>query len=262
MKSRQSLFLIILFSALIISWKNTGNGWIIENHRDYNLLYKSIDKNNIAEYNKLTDNGVDLVETFFRSTFNKRFEIFIHPDRQSLDSTWQEDWNIPDFKSECWMVASGISSRLDMISPKKWDKESCEHIYAETKRTQRLITHELTHVFHGQLNTSPDFSNVEGIDWFVEGLATYASGQLDSVRIEEIKNAISENQIPRNLDGFWKGNLKYGLSGSLVMYIDKKYGREKLKELLPFNRKSEIFTVLNTKEAELLNEWKKYIQKL
>lgn len=68
------------------------------------------------------------------------------------------------------------------------------------KKTQQLITHELVHVYHGQLNASPDFSNVEGIDWFVEGLATYASGQCDSLRISEIKKAISGNKIPNGLD--------------------------------------------------------------
>ena len=160
------------------------------------------------------------------------------------------------------MVASGIASKLDMISPKRWDKESCEHIYSETKKTQQLITHELIHVYHGQHNSSPDFSNAEGIDWFVEGLATYASGQLDSLRITKIKEAISQNKIPENLNDFWKGNLKYGLSGSIVKYIDEKYGRKKLIALLPFNNKSDLLSALNTKETELINEWKKYILKL
>jgi len=59
------------------------------------------------------------------------------------------------------------------------------------------------HVFHAQLSSSPDFSDTEGIDWFVEGLATYASGQLDSLRLKEIKNAIIENNAPASLDSFW-----------------------------------------------------------
>jgi hypothetical protein len=100
------------------------------------------------------------------------------------------------------MVASGIAAKLDMISPKLWDKQSCEHIYSETTHPQQLITHELVHVYHGQLNVSPDFSNVEGIDWLVEGLATFASGQCDALRIAEVKKAINENKIPKSLDDF------------------------------------------------------------
>ena len=73
----------------------------------------------------------------------------------------------------------------------------------------------MVHVCHGQFNSSPDFS------WFVKGLATYASGQFDSLRLEEIKKAVVENKIPVSLNSFWTGNLRYELSGSVVLFIDK-----------------------------------------
>ncbi|MGH2646923.1 MAG: hypothetical protein ACRDE8_05115, partial [Ginsengibacter sp.] len=206
--------------------------------------------------------GILTVEKFFNAPFKKRFDVFIHPDRKSLDSTWSKDWNEPGFKSECWMVASGVAKRIDIISPKKWDTESCEHHYEEKTQTQQLITHELVHVYHGQLNASDDFSNVENIDWFVEGLATYTSGQLDSTRIKEVIKSIDDKTIPSTLDKFWTGNLKYALSGSVAMFIEKKYGRQKLIELLPFNKKNEILNALNTTEENLLAGWKTYIKSL
>lgn len=253
----------MMSSALtFISWNPLDKNWLTEKHTGYTLLFTLNDKTNINEYDKLVENGITLIKMFFNSSYNKEFNIFIHPDRNSLDSAWQKDWNMPEFKSECWMVASGVATRFDMISPKLWDKESCEHIYSETKKTQQLITHELVHVYHGQLNVSPDFSNVEGIDWFVEGLATFASGQCDSSRIAEVKRTINENKIPKTLDEFWTGKIKYGLSGSVVMFIDYKYGRTKLKELLSFNKKSEILSALKMTESELLDEWKKYIYTL
>ena len=160
------------------------------------------------------------------------------------------------------MVASGTAARLDMISPKAWDKEACEHKYSETEKTQQLITHELVHVYHGQQNTSPDFSNTEGIDWFVEGLATYASGQCDADKIAMVKKAIADGKIPASLDKFWTGKIKYGLSGSVVMFIDHQYGRDKLKELLPLNRKMQIFSALKISEEDFLLKWKEYMQSL
>lgn len=255
-------FTILFTSHLLISWNNLDNNWISENRKKYTITYTLTDKSNIKEYKKLINNGIKHVETFFNTSYYQKFNVVIHPNRQSLDSTWQKDWNMPEFKSECWMVASGVASKLDMISPKLWDKQSCEHTYSETKKTQQLITHELVHVYHGQINISPDFNNVEGIDWFIEGLATYASGQCDTSRIAEVKKAISENKIPKSIDNFWSGKFKYGLSGSVVMYIDKKYGREKLKELLPINNKLELFSILKITETDLLNEWRKYIQDL
>ena len=262
MKINHSIILLASSMLLFINWKNVDQHWIAEKHKGYILWYTSIDKGNKKEYNEYIATGIKLTASFFNSSYKKRFSVFIHPGRQSLDSVWQKDWNMPTFKSECWMVASGVATKLDIISPKLWDKQSCEHIYSETTRTQQLITHELVHVYHGQLNISPDFSNSEGIDWFVEGLATFAAGQCDSSRMAEVKKAISENNTPKNLDEFWKGKIKYGLSGSVVMYIEHKYGRNKLNELLPFNRKSEILSVLKTTESELLTEWKKYIQHL
>ena len=262
MRSPHVVLLTVFSTIALINREPVDTNWIIEKHKEFNLIYTLNDKKNKEKYAGLVENGLASAKTFFNSPYNKPFDIYIHPDRHSLDSTWQKDWNMPGFKSECWMVASGIATRLDVISPVLWDREACEHVYAETKKTQQLITHELIHVYHGQLNASPDFSKAEGIDWFVEGLATYGSGQCNSTRIAEIKKAISDNKTPNGLDEFWTGKLKYGLSGSVVMFIDNRYGRSKLIELLPFNRKADILSTLNTTESELLVEWKKYIQKL
>ena len=262
MKKLQFTLLLIFTFQVFSGWKSLEIPWIKEKGNIYNLLITATDEKNKKEYKKLIEKGVKSVNTFFDTSYPKKFDIYIHPTRKSLDSVWQKDWAMPDFKSECWMVASGVSTKLDIISPKLWDKLSCEHKYSELIATQQLITHELVHVYHGQLNVSPDFSNVEGIDWFVEGLATYASGQCDPARISEVKKAIRENKIPVTLENFWSGNIKYGLSGSVVMFIDHKYGRKKLKELLPFNKKSEILSALNTSDSELLKEWITYILKI
>jgi hypothetical protein len=246
---------LVLFSSMV----QAGSKWITKKHNNYSLHYCLVDKQNVKEYSTFIDNGILSVQSFFDGSFKNKFEVNIHPDRKSLDTQWQLDWKMPDFKSECWMVASGVSDKLDMISPKRWDKESCEHVYSEKLKTQQIITHELVHVYHGQLNASPDFSDVTGIDWFVEGLATYASGQCDSAKIDEIRKAILDNKYPAGLDDFWTGKLRYGLSGSVVLFIDKKYGRTKLKELLKFNRKTDILASLDISEPELLGEWKEYI---
>lgn len=251
-----------LLVMLLCGWKFAGNTWISEQHKGYLLVFTAADSNNTKTYSAFIDKGMAEVKTFFKVAYKTSFSIYIHPNRQLLDSTWQKDWGMPGFKSECWMVASGVAKRLDMISPKTWDTASCEHKYGETIKTQQLITHELVHVFHGQLNASPDFSNTDGMDWFVEGLATYASGQCTAERITEIKKAIAENTVPASLDDFWKGKLKYGLSASVVMFIDKKYGRKKLQQLLPLNKKVQLLDALSITETGLLQAWQNYLQQL
>ena len=260
MEKRLLLFLTVLLMPLLFSWTPARDKWIIEKHDGYSLFYTTSDKKNIDDYKVYFENGKITVEEFFRSTFNTAFDIYIHPDRTSLDSTWQKDWGMPDFKSQCWMVASGVADKLDLISPKMWDSLSCEHSYSDMLNTQRLITHELVHVYHGKQNASPDFSDVSGIDWFVEGLAVYVSGQCDSIRISQVKEAISENKVPESLENFWTGNLRYGLSGTVVMYLDKEFGREKLTSLLKYNHIGELLVSLGTDESEIMDGWEKYME--
>lgn len=247
---------------LFSNWTTVRDKWIIEKQNGYTLFYTTLDKKNIDEYKAYFENGKNTVEEFFQANFNTEFDIYIHPHRSSLDSAWQKDWDMPEFKSQCWMVASGVAHKLDILSPRMWDSLSCEHSYSDTLETQRLITHEFVHVYHGQQNASPDFSEVSGIDWFVEGLAVYVSGQCDSIRIAQVKKALLENQVPETLDEFWTGNLRYGLSGTVVMYLDKKYGREELINLLNYNHIGKLLSSLDTDELKIIDGWKKQMESL
>lgn len=262
MKKYILLILTILFAPIFLSLTIVGNKWIIEKQNGYTIFYTSDDYKSIKDYKNYFGKGKTSVTDFFQSPFHNEFNIYVHPTRESLDSAWQKDWNMPNFKSQCWMVASGIAEKLDLISPKMWDSLACEHSYSDSIETQNLIIHELFHVFHGQQNKSPDFSDITGIDWFVEGLATYASGQCDSIRISEVQKALLVNNVPLTLNEFWSGNLRYGLSGTVVMYLDAQYGREKILALLKYNNINELLISLGTTESEIMNGWKKYIKGL
>ncbi len=246
------VFLHLLFAT------NPGpNPWISESAKDCTYFFQESDRQNLTEYKPLFEKGVEQTTVFFAKHFPKDFDIYIHPSRTSLDSTWQKDWNFPEFKSECWMVASGVGTKLDIISPKKWDELSCEHKYSESQKTQNLITHELVHVFHGQHHPTFDFSTIEGLDWFVEGLAVYASGQLDENRLSELRFAIQNGEVPAALKDFWTGKYRYGLSGSVVAYIDQEFGRQKLFSLLKQSSLDGLLADLKLSEAELLEGWKR-----
>ncbi|WP_162996521.1 peptidase MA family metallohydrolase [Mucilaginibacter celer] len=164
-------------------------------------------------------------------------------------------------------MAVGGGRSINIISPKTWDKEPCDSRYtdyADRVKTQKLITHELVHVYHGQLNPQTDLEHMK-IDWFTEGLAYYASGQLDAADIKDIKAAIAQNKLPKNLDAlsnFGLINLRYSISGSVVQYINYKYGRAKLKALLSYTQNSEILTALKITPARLLADWRNYLHGL
>ena len=234
-------------------------GWFERNEKAYRIFYRDADREFIRDYNRIFKKGIKDVEGFFSASFRKTFSIYVHPSRASLDSTWQKDWNLPEFKSECWMVASGISGRVDLISPRVWKNQSCEHNYDDKEATQKLITHELVHVFHAQVNAGKDFDHLDRLDWFVEGLAAYASGQLTEEKMQSVKTAIGEKKIPTTLDDFWKGKIRYQLSGSIIQFIDHKWGRKKLETLMTRTKKSEVLADLEITEAVLLRRWEEWV---
>ncbi len=221
----------------------------------YNL-YFSKSETSISEIREYVESGLKLVSGFFDKEFKRPINIYVFPSRDQLDIAWQTAWNMPNFKSQCWMVGSGVESRLDLLSPDVWDTEACEHDPDDDEELRKLIFHELTHILHSDYNRSPSFSEINTIDWFVEGLATYASGQLDAERLIPVIKYVKASGGPKELSAFWKGEHKYGLSGSLVYCIDKKYGRDVLTSLLEFNDVNDILKSLGTSEEELISNWK------
>ena len=59
----------------------------------------------------------------------------------------------------------------------------------------------------------------------------------------------------------WSGKYRYGVSGSIVAYIDHKYGRDTILELLAVSSQAGLLAVLGVPEDALLEEWKGWLTK-
>jgi hypothetical protein len=126
----------------------------------------------------MADRGAREAERFFSEPFSRPFDLRVFPDRPSLTAFWRRAWNAPEFEPQCWMVASGTAGTLAVLSPGAWKAEACEHDPRDRAATQKLLTHEIVHVYHGQRSPDPEFQDSEEVGWFVEGLAVLVSGQL------------------------------------------------------------------------------------
>jgi hypothetical protein len=247
---------IIIIISVLLSCSFLGYRGFSQTQREqFIIVHDATDSTDLQVLNQQMLKAVEHTEDFFSNPFSNSFVVNVYSSRQRMDEQWRKDWSEPSFTSECWMVASGIATKLDMLSPVKWETEACEHSASDTARVQRLVTHEVVHVYHGQQNPSPDFSNTRGIDWFVEGLATYVSGQLDQKRMDDVLSLKKDGKMPAILDDFWKGKYKYGLAGSIVKYIDEVYGRDTLSKLLSKTSKEEVLHTLNTSEKDLLKKF-------
>ena len=228
--------------------------------KEYTLHFTNADKNKIITIDDELQSGFKHIVDFFHHSFVNKFDVYVFPNRASMDKQWQKDWSDSTFQSQCWMIASGVGHRLDMLSPNAWAKEACDHNANDSTELNQVIRHELVHVFHGQHNPDHTFNYIEKLDWLVEGVATFVSGQLDAKRSQRIKQLINENKVPSTLDNFWKGQEKYGLSGSIVACIDNKYGRNKLFELLKQTNKEAALKFLGISETQLVADWKNSFQ--
>ncbi len=98
------------------------------------------------------------------------------------------------------------------------------------------ITHELTHVLVGHFT----FSCLGDVPtWLNEGLAVYSEGGLDASSKNQLDQAISSDQLlsVRSLSGAFsevpsKAYLSYSESYSIVNFLIKTYGQDKMNSLL------------------------------
>ncbi len=210
-----------------------------------------------AQIRQDAQEGIARIEKFFAQPFPKRFDVEIFPSRADFDRYAQKRWQAP--KTEKWMVASGVSDRLTVLSPRVWKTEAVEHDPDDAVHMRELIAHELVHVYHGQHNPRPDFDGMDECGWFVEGLAVYASGQLDGPHRSGAREAIAANKSPSKLADAWSGRYRYGVSGSLVEYLDKRYGLAVITQLLASESNADILTKLGTTETALLDAWREWV---
>jgi hypothetical protein len=199
-----------------------------------------------------------VIEQFFRRPYVDPVRVTIVSNRKDFDAAMPAAWGITP--SQCWMVGVGVYDRLIMLSPSAWGRDACDHRPDDVNEAKTVLRHELTHVIHGQYNPTRDFTGMDEAGWFVEGLATYVSGQLDDKRLARARETLNAGHGPDKLADAWSGKEKYGVAGSMVAYLDQTYGREKLVVLLDETSTAGILKELGTTEPEFLEGWSEWLK--
>lgn len=201
--------------------------------------------------------GRETIEHFFGLPFAESVTVKLGANRQAFDASLPQDWGLAP--TQCWMVGVGVADWVAILSPAAWPEDACEHDSADARHIQDIITHEMVHTFHGQRNPTRDFTGMDDTGWFVEGLAVYVSGQLDSSHLASAADAVAAGAAPKALESAWSGKYRYGVSGSLVAYIDDRFGRPKLVSLLDATTEAEILDRLSLTEEALLAGWEAWV---
>jgi hypothetical protein len=150
---------------------------------------------------------------------NDPVDLYVYPSYEDMkdailyEPSWTGGMAFPEYN----IFIMGLSG-----SDATWDKNT--------------VIHELTHILVGHLT----FSCLGDVPtWLNEGLAMYSEGELDSGAQAQLDQAIHSDTLltVRSLNGGFselsdKANLSYGQSYSIVNFLIKTYGQEKMTELL------------------------------
>lgn len=197
--------------------------------------------------------SIEEIQNFFHAPFPDTVHFKIVANRARFDDAVAKYGLSP---SQCWMVGFGTADLVVVLSLQAWPKQACEHAPKDLEATRMLVKHELIHVYHGQFNPTRDFTGMDDLDWFIEGLAVYGSGQLTKERLGQVQTAVDQGQLPTELAKIWTGPQKYGFARSLVQYVDQKWGRVMTVRLLKTRSSAEVPSLLGTDEKTLLGGWR------
>jgi hypothetical protein len=192
-----------------------------------------------------------VVEAFFGEKVGP-YELVVVGSHADMAKTAAAKWHATELP--CFAVAMGSGSTLLLLEPAKWASDACDHAHDTPADVDRVIAHELVHVFHGQHR--PGDRELDKLDdgaaWFAEGLAAYAADQLQPDRMAQLASA----PLPDKLAAVWTGKARYPAAGTLVRVVDRRVGRAKLLALLPLSTNAELLAAIGLDEAGLLAAWR------
>lgn len=148
----------------------------------------------------------------FNWTKNKP-KVFLVPDRKTIDTLREE-------KTPDWLVGWGgaINGSIFVLSPENFEAES-NHRYSD-EEWRALLKHELVHCFYDVVT-----GYIRKPKWLCEGVCTCLSGQNEWIK--------PVTKFEGFLDGYaTAGRSAYREGGFVVEILLKKFGKEKLIELL------------------------------
>jgi hypothetical protein len=194
------------------------------------------------------------VEAFFGAPFTDRVEVRLAADRKAFDALLAARWQMP--ATECWMVAAADATAMPVLDPRTWNAQACEHDGTSAAHVSSVLTHELVHAYHGQHNPKADLSLPDEMGWFAEGLAVFASGQLEDGHLADPREAVATGRAPAHLADAWSGKYRYGVSGTLVREAERIAGRPAIVRALGATTPEALLSELGTTEARLLASWR------
>ncbi|HPA25902.1 MAG TPA: hypothetical protein PLK76_04050 [bacterium] len=171
-----------------------------------------INKINHSKLDQVYKKSMNELDSFFELDWkHNRPNLVLIPDRETIN-------NLKGSETEEWLVGWVNGNMVYILSDKNYETES-NHKYSDEEYFA-LLKHELAHCFS---NIYSDFCKKP--IWLLEGISIFLSGQI-KLKTKPIK-------FSKFLEFYENGGKEvYSEAGFVVEFLVKKYGKEKLLQLL------------------------------
>lgn len=190
---------------------------------------------NIKIISRASDRSVNGLIKVFRNAL-KRLEIFYKIKISNLIvelvySRSEFEEKISYKSTPSWLVAISKKNKVFLMSPSIMEKESCH----KKREINKIVTHELCHVFNKKINKNT-------LMWVDEGMAQFLAGQ-KRVRVPDEKDLeiFYRNFFVKNvrLMEFSK-NKGYEISYWIIKTLSKVLKRDGLIELIKISFREKL----------------------
>jgi hypothetical protein len=248
----RSLLTVALVAAACSSSIDSGFvpsniDWLQRQAGEVSYTYTSADAGLVTTITPVVASEAAKMTAFLGLPFGRPFGLTVSPDWATFADRFRMRYQVAP---QCWVIATASGAGIELLSPRAWQ---CGHDGTSGEHLRTVLAHELVHVLHAQ-QTDSGYSL--GQRWIAEGLGVYASGQLDADYAGDAQRRFNEGFVPTSLERLPDESGGYGLSGDLIRYIDRGWGRAMLRSLMRAETTAAAVAMLNETEASLLARWR------
>ncbi len=184
--------------------------------------------------------------------------LILVPIRTEFDRLVADLLEVPiERPSDPRRVAQPQRTDIVFMSPSSYEKH-CAYSYKQDE-FERMIKHELTHVFEEYL--TPDMEISPG--WWSEGLAVYLSDQWQYRSqfefCEPVLNALESGNIPSISEILSDRLLRYTFGWTIVMYLEQTMGRELIVRTVKTLKDEDLLKSIGLSAETLHKGWLEWL---
>ena len=191
---------------IMISFKYENNG---------------LDGTELYELNEFLIANIKSITDFFEFNKNLIITIKIFDSKKSLDNYVVSNLS---FKLDDYVVGLINSDDDTILCCSYNDYDNTVHKNESFIDYKKMILHECVHILHTYYMAK---DNLYFYKYLWEGIASYLTNQYEECNIENVK-----------VENVLNDKVSYRVYLSIIKKIKKKYGLEKLKEILKFDKDS------------------------